>query len=62
MGTVAFPNISTGVYGYPKTEAARIAIDTVNAFLHENEFPQKVIFALFDEDNLHIYQQLLKEI
>lgn len=60
--TVAFPNISTGVYGYPKLQAAEIAIKSVHKFLVENEFPERVIFALFDEDNLHIYSRLLKTI
>jgi O-acetyl-ADP-ribose deacetylase len=55
--TVAFSNISTGVYGYPKAEAAEIAIKTVK----ENSFPgiQEVQFICFDEENYTIYDKLL---
>jgi O-acetyl-ADP-ribose deacetylase (regulator of RNase III) len=60
--SIAFPNISTGVYGYPKLQAAEIAIKCVHKFLRENDFPERVFFALFDEDNLHIYSRLLKSI
>ena len=56
--TVAFPNISTGVYGYPKDEAAKIAFQTVVGFLAENEQVGKVIFVCFEEDN---YKLLLEE-
>jgi O-acetyl-ADP-ribose deacetylase (regulator of RNase III) len=49
--TVAFPNISTGVYGYPKKQAARIAYRAVFDFLAENKQIEKVIFVCFDEDN-----------
>jgi O-acetyl-ADP-ribose deacetylase (regulator of RNase III) len=56
--TVAFPNISTGVYGYPKGEAAKIAYQTVVDFLTGNEQIEKVIFVCFDEDN---YRLLLAE-
>lgn len=54
--TMAFPNISTGKYGFPKAMAARIALKTVDAFLKENAFPQTVIFACFDSGNFEIYQ------
>ncbi len=59
LESVAFPNISTGIYGYPKKEAARIAVATVKEFLEQNEFPKQVIFCCFDEENLRIYQNLL---
>ncbi len=57
--TIAFPNISTGVYGYPKEEAAEIAVRTVTEFLRENKQLQQVYFVCFDEENLQIYQRLL---
>ena len=57
--TIAFPNISTGVYGYPKKDAAQIAIDTVEGFLLKNRLIQKVVFAVFDNENLGLYQGLL---
>ncbi|MDR0682182.1 MAG: O-acetyl-ADP-ribose deacetylase [Dysgonamonadaceae bacterium] len=49
--TIAFPNISTGVYGYPKKDAAAIAFRTVAAFLAGNDTIEKVYFVCFDEDN-----------
>lgn len=58
---IAFPNISTGVYGYPLNEAADIAIQTVR----ESEFSdiEKVIFVCFGEENFRLYEEKLgKEI
>jgi O-acetyl-ADP-ribose deacetylase (regulator of RNase III) len=49
--TIAFPNISTGIYGYPKKQAAQIAYRTVFDFLAANSQIEKVIFVCFDEDN-----------
>ena len=56
--TVAFPNISTGIYGYPKKEAAEIAFNAVKEFLSQNDLPEKVWFVCFDEDNYRIYEKL----
>jgi O-acetyl-ADP-ribose deacetylase (regulator of RNase III) len=47
--SVAFPAISTGVYGYPKDEAASIAVRTVAAFLRTSALPETVVFVGFDE-------------
>ncbi len=58
--TIAFPNISTGVYGYPKQEAAVIAIREVRKFLQNNSFIEQVIFCVFDNDNYNIYKKLLQ--
>jgi O-acetyl-ADP-ribose deacetylase len=57
--TIAFPNISTGVYGFPKESAAVIAIQTVKNFLSSNGLIQKVIFCCYDEENYAIYEKLL---
>jgi O-acetyl-ADP-ribose deacetylase len=57
--TVAFPNISTGVYGFPKPEAAQIAVSTVAVFLHQHSQIDKVTFVCFDEEN---YKLVLKEV
>lgn len=54
--SVAFPNISTGVYGYPKDDAAAIAIDAVHDFLKNDANINVVYFVCFDEENLNIYQ------
>ncbi|TAJ11408.1 O-acetyl-ADP-ribose deacetylase [Marinilabiliaceae bacterium JC017] len=59
LKTIAFPNISTGVYGYPKEAAAQIAITAVKDYLNQNELPEKVIFVVFDDENYAIYQDLL---
>lgn len=61
LKTIAFPNISTGVYGYPKELAAPIAIKTVQTFLEVNPLPEKVIFCIFGKDNLEIYKGLIGE-
>lgn len=57
--TVAFPNISTGVYSYPKNEAAGIAVAEVKHFLTENTSLEKVIFCCFDQENYNIYREIL---
>ncbi|RLD40130.1 MAG: O-acetyl-ADP-ribose deacetylase [Bacteroidetes bacterium] len=57
--TIAFPNISTGIYGYPKREAAEIAVRTVQEFLKSNKLPEKVYFVCFDETNFAIYANIL---
>lgn len=59
--SIAFPNISTGVYGFPKQLAAETAIGTVKSWLTGQELPEEVIFVVFDEENYLIYYELLKE-
>jgi len=61
LSTIAFPNISTGVYHFPKERAADIAISTVSDYLRENESFEKVYFVCFDNENYQIYQKKLKE-
>lgn len=58
--TIAFPNISTGVYGFPKERAAEIAVKTVTKFLAENEQIRKVYFVCFDQENYELYKAVLK--
>jgi len=57
--TIAFPNICTGVYGYPKREAAKIATQAVSAFPEINSKIEQVIFCVFDDENFEIYCDLL---
>jgi len=57
--SIAFPNISTGVYGYPKKEAAEIATKTVVSFLNNHDEFELVIFCVFDDENFAIYSNLL---
>ncbi|HSA04760.1 MAG TPA: O-acetyl-ADP-ribose deacetylase [Tenuifilaceae bacterium] len=60
LKSIAFPNISTGVYGFPKKLAAEIAVSVVKSFLEKNKYPKKVLFVCFDEDNYELYSNLLK--
>ena len=58
---IAFPNISTGVYGFPKARAAGVAINATIDWLeqnHDHELAQ-VIFVCFDDENLELYRTLL---
>ncbi len=59
--TIAFPNISTGVYRFPKEEAAAIAVNTVKDFLHSTDGIEKVIFVCFDDENFNLIQQEIKK-
>jgi|SRR5690554_268092 len=54
--TIAFPNISTGVYGFPKDKAAVIAVQAVKEFMLKNNEIEKVIFVCFDEENFKLIQ------
>ncbi len=56
LHTIAFPNISTGVYGFPKKRAAMIALSTIQQY--QATFLQRVIFVCFDEENHQIYREL----
>jgi len=57
--SIAFPAISTGVYGFPKERAARIAVETVVKFLGANKDMEKVIFCCFDRKTYDIYLRVL---
>jgi O-acetyl-ADP-ribose deacetylase (regulator of RNase III) len=60
LKSIAFPNISTGVYGFPKEKAAPIAVRAVREWLTNNVF-EKVYFAVYDEDNYRIYREILNQ-
>ncbi|TIX70090.1 MAG: O-acetyl-ADP-ribose deacetylase, partial [Mesorhizobium sp.] len=55
--TIAFPAISTGIYGYPKDEATEIAVGTVDAFLSQTAVPETVTFCCFDEQMAELYRE-----
>src|SRR5690606_30194350 len=57
--SIAFPNISTGIYRFPKGRSAGIAILTVGDFLSANNTNIEVTFICFDEENYRIYEKLL---
>lgn len=59
-GSIAFPNISTGVYGYPKREAAEIAVDVVRSYPVIGRRIKKIIFCCYDMDNYLLYETLLQ--
>jgi O-acetyl-ADP-ribose deacetylase (regulator of RNase III) len=56
---IAFPAIATGVYGFPRDEAARIAVAAVRAHLAISEVPHRVIFVCFDAATLRAYRLAL---
>jgi len=58
--SIAFPNISTGIYRFPKEKAAKIAIETVRDFLSKNDLPEEVYFVCFDGENYSLYEKMLK--
>ncbi|QTA83708.1 ADP-ribose binding module macro domain-containing protein [Desulfonema limicola] len=60
--TIAFPAISCGVYGYPLKDGCQTALDTSIQFLKNNPLIEKIIFVVFSDENLKIYNQCLKEI
>ena len=60
LTTIAFPCISTGVFAYPKKEAAKIAIETTQKFLTEkSHFLEKVIFVTLDDEDFNIYTEFI---
>jgi O-acetyl-ADP-ribose deacetylase (regulator of RNase III) len=62
LASVSFPSISTGAYGYPVGEAAKIAVSTVVSFLKEQATPLKeVVFVLFDSRTYESYCSALQE-
>jgi O-acetyl-ADP-ribose deacetylase (regulator of RNase III) len=60
LKSIAFPNISTGIYRFPKELAAGIAISTASEFLKTAKHVKRLIFCIFDQENLQIYRQHLK--
>ena len=59
LASVGIPGISTGVYGYPKKDAAEIAVREVRRFLAANDFPETVVFVTFDDASCQLYEQAL---
>ncbi|MDY0174699.1 MAG: O-acetyl-ADP-ribose deacetylase [Bacteroidales bacterium] len=57
--TLAFPSISTGVYGYPIEEASAIAVQTIAEFLKSNDSIQKVVLVAFSEKDERVLQEML---
>lgn len=62
LASVAFPAISTGVYGYPKADAARVAFTTILDFLKTHDAPQSVRMVLFDASARVLHERVLQEL
>ena len=61
MKSIAFPSISTGIFGYPVEEAAAIAVETARDFLAEGH-EMEIIWVLFDEKTKAVYEKALAEV
>jgi O-acetyl-ADP-ribose deacetylase (regulator of RNase III) len=59
LESIAFPSVSTGVYGYPKLEAARVAVAAVRETLPKTPGIKRVIFVCFDKESYNFYKELL---
>ena len=59
LRTIAFPNISTGIYHFPKDKASKIAIETIQSFSFQ--FIEEVKFVCFDEENYNLYKEILEK-
>jgi len=59
--SIAFPAISTGIYGFPRERATLIAVREVKTFLKQNDLIEKVIFICFDQNTLRIYNKIMEE-
>ncbi len=62
LTTIAFPCISTGIYGYPNEEAANVALKSVREWLDDNEYSanvKRILFCLFLDVDIQIYHKLL---
>jgi O-acetyl-ADP-ribose deacetylase (regulator of RNase III) len=62
ISSIAFPSISTGVYGYPAQEASRVALKTVIDYLKNHPEIKLVRFVLFDSKTYRTYEEALKEL
>lgn len=60
--SLAFPNISTGIYGFPKERAGGIAILEVRRFLETSPIPERVVFVCFDSENFELNSRLLQDL
>ena len=57
--SVAFPAISTGIYGYPREAAAQIAVSTVGSWCEESSAPERIVFCCFGDQDAALYKSLV---
>jgi O-acetyl-ADP-ribose deacetylase (regulator of RNase III) len=62
ISSIAFPSISTGIYGYPVEEASQIALKTVMDYLKDHPEIKLVRFVLFDSNTYRVYEETLKKL
>jgi len=62
LKAIAFPAISTGIYGYPVEEASKVAINAVLEFIASNNSIEKVIFMCYDERTYSVYKRLISKL
>jgi O-acetyl-ADP-ribose deacetylase (regulator of RNase III) len=62
IGTLAFPSISTGAYGFPIERAARIALRTIGEYFAQHAVPHKVVIVCFSQHDLLVYTNARKEL
>jgi O-acetyl-ADP-ribose deacetylase (regulator of RNase III) len=60
--SIAFPAISTGIFGFALERCSRIMISAVMEFLKINDFPKEVVFCLYDDEALNIFERALEEL
>lgn len=61
FNTIAIPNISTGIYGFPKELASEIALQECFKFINKNDYPKKIIFVCYDSQNYELYKIILED-
>lgn len=61
LKSVAFPSISTGVYGYPVDKAAQVAVKAISDFLKWTQVVEEVVMVCHDENTREVYEKALEE-
>jgi O-acetyl-ADP-ribose deacetylase (regulator of RNase III) len=59
IGSIAFPCISTGTFGYPKAQACEVAVKAVTSWLEKNDKPTSVVFGCFEAEDARLYRKRL---